>query len=180
MTRQLKREGMRSTLEGTIKRIAVAFADAVVTAFRNAPIVEVAEAVHPRVLARMGRKRGKLTPRLEALLFDNIPVPSNGVRTSDAAAEMLEGDSSRLRLLVFRVIERNGGMTCQEVEELTQIDHETISARIWELHTRGWLCDSGKTRMTRARRKAIVWVVGPRAKKKKKTVKKAAKRKGKA
>lgn len=169
-----------TVLERTMKKIAVAFADAVVAAFRNAPIVEVAEAVHPRTMsrmARMGRKRGQLTPRQEMLFFDDIPVPSNGVRTSDAAAEMLDGDSSRLRRLVFRVIERNRGMTCQEVEELTEIDHETISARIWELHTRGWLCDSGKTRMTRARRRAIVWVVGPRATIK--TKKKTVKRKGK-
>ena len=169
----------KSVLERTIKKIAVTFADAVVAAFRNAPIAEVAEAVHPRTLSRMGRKRGQLTPRQEMLLFDDIPVPSNGVRTSDAAAEMLDGDSSRLRRLVFRVIERNRGMTCQEVEELTEIDHETISARIWELHTRGWLCDSGKTRMTRARRKAIVWIIGPRAKKNAKTKKKTVKRKGK-
>lgn len=170
---------MRSALEGTIKKIAVAFADAVVVAFRNAPIAEVAEAVHPRTFSRMGRKRGQLTPRQEMLLlFDDIPVPSNGVRTSNAAAEMLDGDSSRLRRLVFRVIERNRGMTCQEVEELTEIDHETVSARIWELHTRGWLCDSGKTRMTRARRKAIVWIVGSRAKNMK-TKKKTVKRKGK-
>lgn len=104
----------------------------------------------------------------QLLLFDDIPVPSNGVRTSNDAAAAMKRDSSRLRRLVFRLIERHGGLTCQEVERMTGISHETISARIWELHTRGWLRDSGKTRRTEARRKAIVWAVPAQPKKKKK------------
>lgn len=103
--------------------------------------------------------------RKQLTLFDDIRAPSNGVRTSDEAAEAIEQDGSRLRRLVFRTIEKNiivdksDGLTCQEVEKITRIKHETVSARIWELHTHGLLRDSGRTRLTKAKRKAIVWVV---------------------
>lgn len=94
-------------------------------------------------------------------LFEDqyIKAPSNGVRTSDEAAEAMGNDGSRLRRLVFNLIAFHGGLTCQEVEHITGIAHETVSARIWELRLKGWLLNSWKKRRTVSGRSAYVWVV---------------------
>lgn len=48
-------------------------------------------------------------------------------------------------------------MTCDEVEIVTGLKHQTASARIRELALKGLIKDSGKRRLTRSGRKAVVY-----------------------
>jgi predicted transcriptional regulator len=84
--------------------------------------------------------------------------PAKGPITSKEAAESLT-NISRLAVQVFaNIAARPSGMTCDELEELLDGKHQTISARVNELRDKGWIKDSGSKRLTRSRRKAIVWV----------------------
>ena len=49
------------------------------------------------------------------------------------------------------------GLTCDQVEELTNMRHQTASARIRELFVMGKIVDSGERRVTRSGRNAVVW-----------------------
>lgn len=91
-------------------------------------------------------------------LCEDIPAPSNGRDTSNEAAESIAHDASRLRRRVWTTIHAHIGLTCDEVEVITNLRHQTASARIYELHTRGQLIDSGYRRRTRSKRLAIVWI----------------------
>jgi hypothetical protein len=50
-------------------------------------------------------------------------------------------------------------MTCDEVEVICKLRHQTASARIRELFVQSRIKDSGQRRLTRSNRTAIVWVV---------------------
>jgi len=54
-----------------------------------------------------------------------------------------------------------GGLTCDEVEALTGLPHQTASARIRGLRSGGWIRDGGKRRNTRRGRAAVVWEAVP-------------------
>ena len=107
-------------------------------------------------------------PKIPKKEFDrfhlDMPVPTNGVRTSKQAAESIKDDTSRLRRLVWSTIYLHNGLICDEVEVITNLKHQTASARIYELHQRGWLVDSGYRRRTRSRCLAIVWIPPKRLK----------------
>ena len=87
-----------------------------------------------------------------------------GSSTSKAAAESVQSSASSLRLWIRLYIERQEGRgaTCDEIEVALGLRHQTASARIRELVQKGNLMDSGKIRVTRARRNAVVWVVNTR------------------
>lgn len=53
------------------------------------------------------------------------------------------------------------GLTCDELETLLSMSHQTASARLRDLVMRGDIQDSGKRRKTRTGRTAIVWTVVP-------------------
>ncbi len=91
--------------------------------------------------------------------FEFEPVPHNGVHTSIEAAESMEPHAPRLRTQVLSAIKETGGSTCDELEVKLGLIHQCCSARIRELALGGHIVDSGSTRLTRRRRKAIVWVV---------------------
>lgn len=97
--------------------------------------------------------------RAQLDLLEGIPAPSNGVETSNEAAESIQPDTSRLRRIVFNLIVDRGGLTCDQVEEITGLKHQTASARVYELHTTSQIVDSGQRRKTRSKRNAIVWMV---------------------
>jgi hypothetical protein len=103
--------------------------------------------------------------RARALGLDDLPIRSNGVETSDEAAESLKPDAGRLRLLVLENIIEAGsrGRTCDEIEQLTELPHQTASARVYDLHRAKRIVDSGTRRETRSGRKAIVWTVASSA-----------------
>lgn len=88
-------------------------------------------------------------------------IPSNGTDTSDAAADSMVPHASRLQAMVLDEIRqrRAHGMTCDEVEATLGLSHQTISARVYELHKKGMIADSGQRRPTRAGRAAKVWIV---------------------
>jgi hypothetical protein len=50
------------------------------------------------------------------------------------------------------------GATCDDVEVVLDMTHQTASARVHELAWAGFIQDSGRQRKTRSGRAAIVWV----------------------
>lgn len=84
------------------------------------------------------------------------------VRTSDtslAAAKSKVGETASDRKRVFDVICERGDATCDEVEAITGLPHQNVSARIWELKGPkfGWIVDTGRRRHTRSGRLAAVY-----------------------
>jgi hypothetical protein len=82
-----------------------------------------------------------------------------GSDTSEEAAESMMPTLGKLQASVFSMIRDSGpvGMTCDEVEMASGLRHQTASARIRELYLRGYVVDSGRRRLTRSNRKAVVW-----------------------
>ena len=50
------------------------------------------------------------------------------------------------------------GLTVDQLEQLMNSRHQTVSARVNELRNKGWVRDSGVKRPTRSGRSAIVWM----------------------
>lgn len=86
------------------------------------------------------------------------PPSAKGSATSIAAAESMKETASTLRSKVLEAIRRSdGGLTTDEVEQLLSLNHQTASPRMWELHKRGLIGDSGNRRKTRSGRMAVVY-----------------------
>jgi len=88
--------------------------------------------------------------------------------TSRLAAVAIAQDTCRLRVLVKKIIRWSEvGLTCDELEEIAEMRHQTASARINELRNRGdiqpLLDAEGKPvrRKTRSGRLATVYVATP-------------------
>lgn len=76
--------------------------------------------------------------------------------TSQAANASI--DKGAIRAKVMETIKAaRDGMTCDEVEALLGMSHQTASARVHELGKMGQIVDSGKRRPTRSGRFATVW-----------------------
>ncbi len=84
-----------------------------------------------------------------------------GSDTSKEAAQSIAKDLPRLESLVYGFIHRAGnvGRTTDEIEVLSDLVHQTASARVRGLVLKGRIRDSGMRRDTRSGRKATVWVV---------------------
>ena len=80
--------------------------------------------------------------------------------TSQQAASAIKPDAGRLRLKVYDAIMRHGayGLTDEEGVDATGIAPSTYRPRRIELVEQGKVIDSGQTRLTRAGRKAVVWI----------------------
>lgn len=63
--------------------------------------------------------------------------PSNGVDTSQEAAESIAPSAASIRARVYQLIVESGGMTCDEIEVVTGLTHVTTSPRLWELEGHG-------------------------------------------
>jgi len=90
-----------------------------------------------------------------------LTAPFNSTDTSQAAAASMEPHLGRLEELVFLAIKSHDdkGLTCDEVEEVTGLNHQTASARIHALnHKLHRIHDSGLRRKTRSGRAAIVYL----------------------
>jgi len=86
---------------------------------------------------------------------DTVPfVP--GSRTSEAAAIAKRPTVGKDRLVVWRTI--GEGRTCDEVEALTGMPHQNVSARITEMRDGGLVLRTDDTRVTRRGRQAFVYV----------------------
>lgn len=79
--------------------------------------------------------------------------------TSCAAAESIEDSLGELQLLVLDLVRRSGkhGITCDEVEVLAGLRHQTASARLRELVLKDVICDTMMRRPTRSGRLAAVY-----------------------
>lgn len=85
------------------------------------------------------------------------PPSAKGSGTSLAAAESMKETASTLRSKVLEAIRKSEGLTTDEVEILLGLNHQTASPRMWELHKRGLIGDSGNRRKTRSGRMAVVY-----------------------
>jgi hypothetical protein len=92
--------------------------------------------------------------------YGGSPPHVKGSDTSRAAADSVALDAKHLRAVVFNHILGSGevGMTCDQVEQIMNGRHQTISARIKELRNEGRIVDSGQRRPTRSGRSAIVYL----------------------
>ena len=102
----------------------------------------------------------------ESLGLDDTAQPAfshNSTDTSAAAGtSMIEhvGQLARQCFDEIAIIYRNDGvgLTVDQLEQLLNRSHQSVSARVNELRNKGWLRDSGVRRTTRSGRKAIVWM----------------------
>ena len=114
------------------------------------PAPTLAESFHP----------GPAIPGQLALSFD---APSNGVETSDEAADSMRPHLATARAVVLEWIRLRGtdGATCDEIEVAHGMSHQTASARLNEL-SNGKKCAAliyrtDIKRPTRSRRGAYVY-----------------------
>jgi hypothetical protein len=90
-------------------------------------------------------------------LYGGTP-PHVNKATSWAAAVSMKTVASHLGQIVLDTIEeRPDGATCEEVEDILHMTHQTVSARIRELVLMNKLYDTGTTRQNKSGRMAIVY-----------------------
>jgi hypothetical protein len=92
----------------------------------------------------------------------NAPVSNNHPVTSKLAAQWMEAEHPDMCALVFRKIwamrhSEGAGLTTDELEQIIDGSHQSVSPRVTELRNEGWIRDSGRKRKTRSGRSAIVW-----------------------
>jgi hypothetical protein len=99
--------------------------------------------------------------------------PHQKIETSLAAAEAIRPKAGSKRLAVLNFLEFRGpvGATDEEIAIVLGTDRSSTVPRRRELVMGGWVVDSGSTRLTRCKRRSIVWVargvpVEPQPKKK--------------
>lgn len=87
-----------------------------------------------------------------------VPFVWNSDTSRNAAKSIREG-AAKLRERVRVAIARREhyGATCDELESLLEMRHQTCSARVHELAKVGAIVDSGERRKTRSGRKAAVY-----------------------
>jgi len=82
-----------------------------------------------------------------------------GSDTSEDAADSITDDVlGRMRRRIYReVVYSPAGRTCDEIEVILDLRHQTASARLRELELGGWLEPTPEKRRTRANRMAHVY-----------------------
>ena len=90
-------------------------------------------------------------------------VKSQPTSVESARRTEREGRHVHCRQEIHQFIKSRGtyGATCDEVESFLGYLHQTTSSRIRELTQDKFLIDSGQTRLTRSRHKAVVWIDRP-------------------
>lgn len=89
--------------------------------------------------------------------YPKFPGFVAGCDTSQAAAESIEKDAPRLQREILKLIDTYDTATCDEIEEMTNIRHQSCSARFRELVLAGRIIDTGLRRKTRSGRSARVY-----------------------
>ena len=74
----------------------------------------------------------------------------------DAYESVNRGKTTMVKLVVW-LIDQYGGLTCDELEKITDGKHQTVSPAVRVNVKAGILENSGKRRKTRSNRSAIVW-----------------------
>jgi predicted transcriptional regulator len=91
------------------------------------------------------------------MMGEGLPS-AKGSDTSVAAAQSMESQAASLRAQILDLLRKNpDGLTTDEIEVITGLSHQTASPRMWELHKRSLIGDSGKRRKTRSGRMATVY-----------------------
>lgn len=93
-------------------------------------------------------------------LFSSQAPAQRDSATSRAAARQIAHELPRLQKLVYDAIRAAGerGLTDEQGIMYTSLSPSTYRPRRIELVTKGSVIDSGKTQLTRSKRKATVWV----------------------
>ncbi len=112
-----------------------------------------------------GSMGGKRYRKWMAEVFRAIaPIPPKKTRTTapkvqDTSREALQSQKDKAPTDCGTILSqlKRKPMTCDELETLLNLSHQTASARVRDLSMRGDIKDSGKRRNTRTGRKAIVW-----------------------
>jgi len=91
-------------------------------------------------------------------LYDGTPPHADGDTSYAAAVEIEEHVYSLRRRILKEMLGAGAGLTCDEIEVLLRMRHQTASARIRELVLLNKLQDSGHRRETRSGRQARVYV----------------------
>ena len=89
--------------------------------------------------------------------YPDRPGHVAGNDTSFQAARSMDESASSLRELIFQEFKRRGPLTCDDVEVITGISHQTCSARIRELVLKLRLGDTGNRSKTRSGRSARLY-----------------------
>lgn len=89
-----------------------------------------------------------------------MPAFARGSDTSQAAASAVASVARQIRFRVLAEIQSRGadGLTCDEIEHVLDLKHQTASARVNELMEEKLIVDSTQRRATRSGCKAVVWI----------------------
>jgi hypothetical protein len=86
------------------------------------------------------------------------PLAQKHSRTSVEAANLMAGTAGKLRARIYAwLLERPEGATDEEGQGVLGIEGNTYRPRRVELEEAGLVYDSGRTRLTVKKRKAVVW-----------------------
>lgn len=96
--------------------------------------------------------------RVEALYGSqgNVPFETQSATSAAAAATICDTELSRLEAVVLSVVTKRP-RSCDAIEEVTGLSHQTVSARLRGLVLREHIEDSGQKARTRSGRWAVVW-----------------------
>lgn len=82
--------------------------------------------------------------------------------TSREAYESIFDQLGYIQRSLIRYLIDYGDATCDEVEVALDLRHQTCSSGFTQLKDKGIINDSGERRLTRTRRRAIVWTLAAR------------------
>lgn len=88
-------------------------------------------------------------------------IPTGYQDTSVASKSEITKKKNEYRRKIYYAIKWRGGKTCDEIEVMLGLRHQTASCFIRFLTQDGLLIASNERRMTRAGRTAIVWKTAP-------------------
>jgi hypothetical protein len=85
--------------------------------------------------------------------------------TSHLAAAYMHGNRAKGQAawILRRLLLNPSGFTTDELVQISQKPHQSISARVNELRDGGWIRDSGRTAKTRSNQPATIWVLTQQA-----------------
>lgn len=94
--------------------------------------------------------------------MDTIDICENfhgGNPQSEAAHDFIMEHKSHVARRILTVLKTKGAATCDEVEVITGMKHQTVSARMSELKRDGYIVPTGEHRLTRGKCSAGVYKV---------------------
>ncbi len=95
---------------------------------------------------------------LKPMIETNRDIPTQEAIDTSVFSRDTMKNKNQYRQRIYDFIKEQGGATCDETEQALDIRHQTASCFIRFLTQDELLRDSGDRRLTRAGRKAIVWV----------------------